>query len=166
MEAIIPKWAEFIPALISFSIVFVLLSRFAWPALSDMLDQRANTIRESLERAEETRVEAERLLKEYQQQMAEARAESNRIFAESRQVGEQMKSEIVAKANDESAAMIEKARLTIEAEKKAAMAQLQASVADLSVAVAGKIIGTQLSKEQHLDLIEKSVAEAGGLNAN
>lgn len=166
MEAITPKLAELIPAAVAFLVLFSILSRFAFPPITGMLEERSKTIRESLERAEETRVEAERLLADYQKQMAEARAEANRIFAESRQVAEQMKAEIVAKAQEEATNMAEKARQTIEAEKKAAMAQLQASVADLSVAVASKIIGTQLSKEQHLDLIEKAVSEAGGLNAN
>ena len=62
--------------------------------------------------------------------------------------------------------MLVKARESIEGERRAAIASLQASVADLSVAVAGKIIGSELSTEDHLSVIEKYVSEAGGLNAN
>ncbi|TLM98965.1 MAG: ATP synthase F0 subunit B, partial [Actinobacteria bacterium] len=62
--ALIPKAAELIPALISFVIVFIILSKFAWPAISDMLDKRADTIRESLEKSEAAKIEAERLLEE------------------------------------------------------------------------------------------------------
>jgi F-type H+-transporting ATPase subunit b len=165
VEAIIPKPAEFIPALISFAIVFLLLAKFAWPAISDMLDKRADTIRESLEKAEETRVGAERLLEEYKQQMAEARAEANRILQQSKAAAEAMKTEIV-EANAEALAMTTRAREAIEAEKKAAIADLQASVAEISVAVAGKIIGSELSADDHLKVIEKYVAESGSINAN
>ena len=62
--------------------------------------------------------------------------------------------------------MIEKARGTIEAEKKAAIAELQSSVADTSIAVASKVIGADLSDDEHRQLIERYVNEAGSFNAN
>ena len=62
--------------------------------------------------------------------------------------------------------MIAKAKKSIEKEKLAAIADLQASVADVSVAVAGRFIGEDLSDDAQRKLIEKYVAEAGTLNAN
>jgi F-type H+-transporting ATPase subunit b len=166
MEAIIPKLGEFIPALVAFGVLFFVLSKFAFPPLMNMLDERAANIRGSLEKAEATRIEAERLLEEYKGQLAEGRQEAQKIIQQSKQVADTMKDEIVAKANSEAASVIEKAKLAIEAEKKAAMAELQASVADLSVAVTRKVIGNDLTSDEHVKLIEKYVAEAGGLNAN
>jgi F-type H+-transporting ATPase subunit b len=166
MESIIPKLAEFLPALISFSIVFFVLSKFAWPAISQMLDQRADSIRDSLERAENAKIEAERLLVEYKQTMAEARKEAGTILQQAKQSAESTRSEARAKAQAEYDELLVKAREAIEGEKNAAIAQLQQSVADLSVAVAGKLIGAELSNEDHLKVIEKYVAEAGSLNAN
>lgn len=166
MEAITPKLTEFIPAFVSFSLLFFVLSKFAFPPITKMLDDRANRIRESLEKAEETRVTAERLLEEYKQQMAEARGEAQKIIAQGRQVADSMKDEIVAKAQAEADSIVEKARQTIEAEKRNALAELQESVAGLSVAVAGKILGETMSADDHAALIEKFVSEAGGLNAN
>ncbi len=165
-EALIPKAAEFIPAIIAFAVVYFLLAKFAWPAISGMLDQRATNIRESLEKAEEAKVEAERLLAEYKQAVAEARKEATAILQQAKQAAETTRTEASAKAQAEYEAMIEKARQAIEGEKQAAIADLQSSVADLSVAVAGKLIGSELSKEDHLKVIEKYVSEAGSLNAN
>ena len=62
--------------------------------------------------------------------------------------------------------MIAKAKKSIEKEKLAAIADLQSSVADLSVAVAGRFIGEGLSDADQRKLIEKYVAEAGALDAN
>ena len=62
--------------------------------------------------------------------------------------------------------MIAKARAAIEFERKQAVAELQGSVADLSVAVAGKLIGENLSDDEHRRIIERYVEEAGSLNAN
>jgi F-type H+-transporting ATPase subunit b len=166
VKAIIPNLAEFIPALISFAIVFFVLAKFAWPAISSMLDQRADNIRESLERAENAKVEAERLLEEYKHTMAEARKEAGTILQQAKQSAEATRSEAAAKAQADYDDLLVKAREAIDGEKRAAIAELQRSVADLSVAVAGRLIGAELSTEDHLKVIEKYVSEAGSLNAN
>jgi F-type H+-transporting ATPase subunit b len=77
-----------------------------------------------------------------------------------------MKEEIVAKANEERESMLARAREEIQGEKRAAMAELQAQVADLSVAVAGRLIGSTLTAADHKALIEKSIAEVGSLDAS
>jgi F-type H+-transporting ATPase subunit b len=166
VEKIIPLGVELYVNLAAFLVLFVLLWKFAFPPITKMLDQRAENIRESLEKAEDTRVQAERLLDEYKVQMAEARLEAAKVIEQGRKVAETMKDEIVAKANEEAAAVLAKARDEIQAEKRAAIAELQASVADLSVAVAGKVIGTSLSDAEHRKLIESYVAEVGSLNGN
>lgn len=166
MEALIPNVAELIPATIAFVIIFLILAKFAWPAIMGMLDKRAETIREGLERAEAARIEAERLLEEYRNTMAEARKEAGVILQQAKQSAEATRLDAAAKAQAEYDAMLDKARDAIEGEKNAAIAQLQSSVADLTVSVAGKLIGSELSKEDHLKVIEKYLAEAGSLNAN
>lgn len=163
MEAILPHGPEVIVSLISFLVLFVVLWKFALPPITNMLDKRADTIRESLEKAEETRVEAERLFEDYKQQMAEARGEAAKVIEQGRKVADAMKDDIVAKANEEASGIIAKAKETIQAEKKAAMADLQKSVADLSVAVAGKLIGEKLSAEDHAKLIDRYIEEVGSL---
>ena len=164
MEAVIPKLGEIWPTVVAFVILFVVLWRFAFPPITAMLEKRADTIRESLEKAEETQVEAERLMDEYKEQMSEARQEAGRIVEQGRKVADSMKDDIVAKANEEAQNLIVKAKESIEAEKLAAMAELQASVADLSVAVAGKVIGKSMTVEDHAELIKQAMAEVGGLN--
>jgi F-type H+-transporting ATPase subunit b len=166
VEKIIPLGVELYVNLVAFGVLFLLLWKFAFPPITGMLDKRAETIRESLEKAEETRVEAERLFEDYKLQMAEARQEAAKVIEQGRSVAEAMKDDIVKKANEEAAGVIAKAKDTIDAEKKAAMAELQASVAELSVAVAGKLIGEKLSEADHAKLIERYIAEVGGLNAN
>ena len=166
MEALIPKVPEVIVALISFLVLLVVLGKFAFPPIVSILDERTEKVRESLEKAEETKVEAERLLEEYKVQMAEARGEAAKVIEQGRAVAESMKVEIIAKAKEEAEAEKSKALEAIKAEKVSAMAELQKQVADLSVDVAGKIIGTSLKKEDHAALIERYVAEVGSLNEN
>jgi F-type H+-transporting ATPase subunit b len=165
MDKIIPLSSELLVALVSFGVLFVVIWKLALPPITKMLDERAEKIKDSLEKAEETRVEAERLLDEYKLQLADARQEANRVIEQGRKVADTMKEEIVAKANEERENMLVRAREEIQGEKRAAMAELQAQVADLSVAVAGRLIGTTMNAADHKALIEKVVAEVGSLDA-
>ena len=166
MELLIPKLSELIPATISFLIILFISWKFVWPPLTNMLDERAVNIRESLERAEAAKIEAERLLEEYKHTMAEARKEAGTILQQAKQAAEATRTEAQTRAQAEYDEMIVKARESIEGEKRAAVAELQKSVADLSVAVAGKLIAGELSREEQLEIVEKYVREAGSLNAN
>ena len=95
-----------------------------------------------------------------------AKAQSAQIIADAKKTGEAVKADITAKAQAEAAGMIEKAHAAIEADKKAAIAELQGSVADLSVAVASRLIGEDLNDDEHRKIIERYVNEAGSFNAN
>lgn len=166
LGSVYPDPANIWPTWVAFLILFALLYKFALPAIIGMLDARTERIRESLEKAEETKVEAERLFEDYKAQMAEARGEAAKVIEQGRKVAESMKEDIVAKANEEAAGAVAKAHEAMEAEKRAVVAELQAEVAQLTVAVAGKLIGKQLSADDHAKLIEQYVAEVGGLNDN
>lgn len=161
MEFLIPPGtgSQVIWSLITFAVLLFLLGRFVYPPIIGMLDKRSEAIRESLEAAERTRIDAQGLLEQYKEQMADARTEAQKVIGQSREVGEQMKKEIVEKANEEARGLIERAQQEIGAEKERAVADLRKSVADLSIGVASKIIGEQLSAEKHLDLIERSLSE-------
>lgn len=163
---LIPNLSEFIPALIAFLIIWCILAKFAWPMIVGMLDKRAETIKSNLDEAEVAKVEAQRSLEEYKKQLADARREAAGIIDEARRAGEQVKADITAQAQTQADEMIAKASKSIEKEKLAAIADLQTSVADLSVAVAGRLIGEGLNVEDQRKLIEKYVAEAGTLDAN
>jgi F-type H+-transporting ATPase subunit b len=166
VELIIPTTVEMAVNVVAFIVLFIFMAKFAFPPITKMLDERANKIRESLEKAEDTRVEAERLLEEYKVQMAEARAEATQVIEQGRKVAESMKVEILAKAREEAEAEKTKAIEAIKAEKSAAVGEIQKQVADLSVAVAGKIIGSSLSRTDHEALIDKYLTEVGSLHEN
>ena len=165
IEAIMPVMDEFIPMLVAFIILWIILAKFGWPLFDKMLVKRENTIKESLEKSEEARQESERVLAQYKQELAEAKATAAQIVADAKAAGTAAKADITAQAQREASDMIAKAQVALDAEKKAAIAELQGSVADVSIAVASKLIGSDLSDDEHRALIERYVNEAGSFNA-
>jgi F-type H+-transporting ATPase subunit b len=166
IELLIPVLGEFVPMAIAFIVLWVILAKVGWPAFMGMIDKRANTIKESLERAENAKIESERILEENRAELADAKKQAAQIVADAKQAAAQVRTELEDQARADAEQIITKARAAVEAEKKAAIAELQSSVADLSVAVAGRLIGTELSDAEHRKVIERYLAEAGSLNAN
>lgn len=166
ISAILPDMIEFIPMLVAFIILWIILAKFGWPMFNGMLEKRENTIREALKKSEEAQIESERVLLEYKEQLADAKTQAAKIISDARETGDAVRVEIQEKAQAEATDMIEKAKVTIEAEKKAAVAELQASIADTSVDVAAKLIGNDLTDAEHRAIIEKYVKEAGSFNGD
>ena len=165
ISKILPDMNEFVPMLVAFIIIVIVLAKFGWPMFEGIMVRRETAIKESLEKSEAARIESEKLLEEYKQQLAEAKAQASQIVADAKKTGEAVKADIQSKAQDEAANMIEKAKVAIEAEKKQAVSELQSSVADLTVSVTARIVGEDLSDDEHRAIIERYMNEAGSLNA-
>lgn len=165
IAVILPDPIEFIPMLIAFLILAIVLGKFGWPKFEGMLEKREKTIADALEQSEKARQESERVLEEYKQQLADAKSQAAQIIAEAKQTGENTRAQLAKQAQDESAAMIEKARSAIEAEKNAALAELQGSIADISTQVCARLIGEDLTTDEHRKVIERYVNEAGSFHA-
>lgn len=166
IDVLLPNMAEFIPMLVCFIILIAILGKFGWPKFADMLDKRELTIKDSLEKSEAARIESEKLLEEYKQQLAEAKTQAAQIVADAKKTGEALKTDMSEQAQKEAADIIAKAKVAIESEKKVAIAELQSSVADTSIAVAARLVGNDLSEDDHRKVIERYVKEAGNFNAN
>lgn len=166
IAVLIPDMNEFIPMIVAFILILIILAKFGWPVVDNIVTKRENTIKEALKKSEEAQIESERVLAEYRDQLAEAKTQSAQIIADARATGEAVKAEITEKAQAEATEMIAKAKVAIEAEKKQAIADLQASIADTSVDVAARLIGEDLTEGEHRAIIERYVREAGSFNAN
>ena len=163
---ILPDMVETVPMLIAFIVLVIVLWKFGWPMFEAMLEKREKTIADALQKSEEARIESERVLAEYQKQLADAKSQASELIAEAKETSEAMRVDITKKAQEEAANMIEKARAAIEAEKQAAMVDLQNSVADLSVDVASRLVASDLSDAEHRAIIERYINEAGSFHAN
>lgn len=166
IDAILPQMDEFIPMLIAFLILWFILAKFGWPMFNGMLEKREQTIKDSIEKSEQARIESERTLEEYKRQLEEARGQAATIVAEAKRSAEIARASITEKAQEESEAMIEKARHAIELEKRAAISELKGVVVDTSMEVVARVVDEDLNDDEHRRIIERYVNEAGSFNAN
>ena len=144
---ILPEANELIWGTIAFAIVAFALMKFGFPAIKKALKDREDRIRSDLERAESARVEAESSLAVYQQQLAEARAESGRIVEEARLAADQVRRDLLARAEADAADLKARAEADIRLATDRAMSDLQARVSDLAIELAEKVVERNLDRD-------------------
>ena len=158
-DILIPKPAEFIPALITFLVIWFVLAKLAWPSILGMMEKRQKKIQDDLDSAAESKAKAAEEAKSYEQAIRDAHKEADKIVAQAKREAEEERSQILAKAQREASDIITKSHGAVESERKKAMIELSSSVVDLSVEIASKVIGNELSEGQQRKLAEKYLAE-------
>ena len=163
-DILIPKPAEFFPALVAFIVIWVVLAKLIWPSVLKTLDARQQTIQDNIDESEKAKVEAEKALKRSEAAIAEAQTKADQIIAEARRTAENSRQQILDEARADAKDITERTRAALEAERDATMADLTDSVADLSVDLAEKIIGEQLDEGAQKRVIERYLAKAGDID--
>jgi F-type H+-transporting ATPase subunit b len=100
-------------------------------------------------------------MEEYQRQLADARNEANKIIEEARSLGENVRKELVEKANTESAALVQRAQEEIERQKEKGVQELKDTVASLSVQIASRVIEKELNEATHRQLVDNLIKDLG-----
>ncbi len=149
---------------ITFTIVLVVLKKFAWTPITSALDARAEKIHADIERAEQIKNDAEKKLEEYTSKLNALREEGKTIIAEARTDGERVKQEILETSRREAEAIKSRGMREVELAMDTALQKFHHDVADLSVAVASQILGRSMTKDDHARLIEESIQKFRSLN--
>jgi F-type H+-transporting ATPase subunit b len=145
--------------LLVFGISMWLLAKLAFPRIAEALDRRQRAIEESIDTAERTRREADQLLAEYRERLAEAREQADEIVARARRTGESAEQEIIGDARARREELMEQTRREIEAETRRAIQQIRAEVADLTVLATEKVTRKALTGADQRRLVEEAVSE-------
>jgi F-type H+-transporting ATPase subunit b len=145
--------------LLVFGITMVLLSKLAFPRISEALERRKRSIEESIDTAERTRTEAEQLLHEYRERLKEARAQAEEIVQRARQAAETHEQEAKEQGHEIVADAARRAERDIEAATKRALEDIRREVADLTVMATEKVTRKALTPEDQKRLVEEALAE-------
>lgn len=163
LEFILPNMVEFIPMLLAFIVVAIILWKFGWPKFEGMLEKRKSTIESALKDSEEKRVEAEKLLEQYKEKLAEAQNKADEILKAAKVEGSTIGSKIEAEARKKAESNVQKAKISIEQSKKTAEQEIKSEAVDIAMSAVEKFVKQDLSDDQHRKLIEDYINEAGSL---
>jgi F-type H+-transporting ATPase subunit b len=145
--------------LLVFGITMVLLSRLAFPRISEALGRRQRSIEESIDTAERTRTEAEQLLAEYRERLKEARVQAEEIVQRARQTADTHESEAKDRSQEIVAEAARRAERDIEAATKRALDDIRKEVADLTIMATEKVTRKTLNEADQKRLVEEALSE-------
>ena len=158
---ILPVWNEIIWGGAAFAILFIVMAKFAYPAIQKVMDARSEKIQSDLDAADSARSDAESLRGEYDAKLAEAQAEAARIIEAARSDAEQVRQDRIAAIEPEIAEKRAQAEADIEAAKDRALTDLRAQVTSLAVGAAEQVVRSSLDEAAHARLVHDYIESVG-----
>jgi F-type H+-transporting ATPase subunit b len=154
-----PNVGLMIWTLVVFGLTMYFLAKVAFPRITEALDKRQHAIEESIDHAEKVRREADELLREYRERLAEARGQADEIVARARRSAEVVEAETLADERTKREEMMAQTRRDIEAETRRAIQAIRAEVADLTVLATEKVTRKTLDSADQKRLVEDALSE-------
>ena len=164
MEGLGLDLPSFIGQLISFLILLGLIMTFGYKPIRNILDERAERIKKSLEQAEAIKKEYENAQVEVQKRIGQAREQGEALITQAREMGERMKEEARKEARGEAEAIVNKTRKDLEREQERMVDALRREFADIAVLAAEKVIQESLDARKHSRIIEEALRESAVLS--
>ncbi len=161
MEMVIPKLPQLLTQALGFIFFVMILGKFAWGPILNMLDERRNTIENDYKAAENNLSEAEQLKGEFELKLTDIKVIEREKVQEAVKRGEGLADGIVTKARTAADETKAKASQDIELEAHKAQLQLRDSVVDMALGAAEKVIGEQLNDDLHRKLIQQYIDTLG-----
>ncbi len=153
MELLVPEVGLVIFQTIAFLILMFVLAKFAWKPVLAAIKERELSIDDALNKAELAKLEMARLTTQNEELIKSARAERDLILKEAKTLKDSIINDAKHAAHTEGVKLIEKAKIEIENQKKAALSELKNQVSSLSLDIAERVLRSQLddkSKQQAL----------------
>ncbi len=160
---IVPIWQELVVGTIAFAVLCFVLMKFAFPRMEATFRARVEAIEGGIQKAEAAQAEANALLEQYRAQLAEARTEAARIRDEARAEAMNIKTDLLAQAREDSDRVIAAGREQLVAERETVARELRATMGQIAVDLASKIVGEVLEDEvRRRGTVERFMADLEG----
>ena len=153
-------WTALFILLNTLTIYFV-AKKFLFVPVMKIITERQQEIDGMYAAASDAQAQAEAMQSEYQQKLSSAQATSERLVKEAMARGQAREEEIIRKANADAAAIMDKASADIAMEKKKALNAAKDEISDLAMAIAGKVVGRELSDADQTKLIDSFIDDLG-----
>jgi F-type H+-transporting ATPase subunit b len=146
--------------LLAFLVLLFLLRRYAYGPILKMLDERRTRIRESMEQAEQIKLDNQEAAKRAEQIIGEAQAQVREMLGLANQQSQRTIAAAQAEAREQREKLLADAHAQIQADTTRAKEELQHEVARLAIMAAGKVVGKSLDTPDHYRLVDQALAEA------
>lgn len=139
--------------------LLAVLSLKVWKPVLKALDDRDDSIRDDLDKAEASRKEAEELLQEQKAAMDHLREEAKQIREEAVALAEKQREELLAVAKSDAERLLADTRAELVREKEAIFEEVKDLAVDVGVELASKILSKEMDPSSHKEAIKSSLGK-------
>jgi len=164
MDLLTPSFGLIIWTLLAFLIVFFILKKYAWPAITKGLKEREQGIADALSTAEKVKAEMAEMKSEHEALLAQAREERAQILKEARETKEKIINESKEAAKAEASKIMAESLAAIEAQKMAAVTDVKNQIGKMVVEVSEKILRRELNNKPDQEAHIKGLVNEVKLN--
>lgn len=145
--------------IVTFIVVFLVLKWKAWGPILQMVQDREKAILESIEAAKRERQEAEKILGEQKQAIAEARREAAELVKKNQAEVERVREELLAKSRKDAEELVASARKQIEDEKLKAIDEVRGHAVDLALQAAQRLVESSMDEARQRQLVTEFISK-------
>ncbi len=142
-------------------ILFLLMKKFLFRPVKNIIDAREEEINSKLDNADESVKTANQMKAEYENLLSCAKEEADEIVKTATKKAMLKEEEILTEAHDKARGIMERAQAKIELDKKKMANDVKNDVASMAISIASKIIEKDLSEKDNEEIIEKFINEIG-----
>ena len=141
--------------------IFFVARKYLFKPVMKMIHDRQQEIDDMYTKAGQAKEQAALLRSEYEQKLDNAQQMAEKTVKEAVARGQSRQEEIIRQANEQAAAMLDKASSDIAQEKKKAINEAKDEISVIALAIAGKVVGRELDGEDQTRLVDSFIEEVG-----
>ncbi len=142
-------------------IFFLLMKKFLFKPVTQMMENRQESIKASIKDADNKKAEALKLKGDYEDELRNTKDQATVILKEAKERAEIEYNRILKEAKEESVKAMAQAKLTIELERKKSMESAQAEIVSIALLAAAKIISKNVDEESNKHIFNDFLNEVG-----
>ena len=154
-----PNWITMLVQLCSTLVLFLLCKKLLWKPARDILAKRRDKMNENLMSSQKLREDASVELDKAKEELEHARNRSGEIVESARKEAENLRAEIVNKANSEASAKLALADKEIEQKERDAQDRIHDEMVDVAMAAVSKLMQDKATTSDDKKAIEDYIGE-------
>ncbi len=142
-------------------ILYLVIKKFLFGPIQNIIESREKEVQALYDAAEQAKNDAAAMKEEYSEHLANAKDEANEILKNANKKATVRGEEIIRDAQEKAAAIVARADVQIEMERKRAFEEVKQDISDIALLAASKVVERELSAEEHERLIGEFIENVG-----
>ncbi len=151
-------------SLANLTILFLLVKKFLFKPVKNILDKRQSEIDDRYNLAEEKEKDASENQKLWEEKIHNVHAEADAIISNAKNIARESEEKIISEARARAQGIIRQAETDAELEYKKAADGIKEEIVNVSEVIAEKLLEREINAKDHRNLIDSYIEKIGDIN--